>query len=132
MKAGGFEGAWGGIAGAQSTLELLLGEGHRRGLPLAQLAALVTGAPARRFGLPKARLEPGADADLALVELPSAHTLRPEALHDRNRANPFAGRTLHARVRTTLLRGVTVFHYGRVVARPHGRLLKPTRHEGAP
>jgi allantoinase len=116
MKAGGFDTAWGGIAGAQTTLPLLLGEGVRRGLPLEVLADLMSGAPARRFGLPKGRLEPGADADLALVEVGGPFRLG--ELRDRHRSNPFAGRPLHARVVRTLLRG-----------RPpgQGRLLVPDR-----
>jgi allantoinase len=117
MKAGGFDAAWGGIAGAQTTLPLLLGEGLRRGVPFDRLADLVTGAPARRFRLPgKGRLEVGADADLALVQVGGEHPVG--ELLDRHRANPFAGRRLGARVVRTLLRGRT----GR-----HGRLLVPEK-----
>jgi allantoinase len=129
MKAGAFTDAWGGIAGAQATLELLLDEGHhRRGLPLGALAELTAGAPARRFGLQaKGRLQPGADADLALVDLGAEHTLAREDLHDRHRASPYAGRTLRGRVVRTILRGATVFQDGRIVADgPLGRLLRPT------
>jgi allantoinase len=122
MKAGGFDTAWGGIAGAQSTLPLLLGDGRRRGLPLAALADLVSGGPARRFGLGKGRLEPGADADLTLVEIGGPFELG--ELRDRHRANPFAGRPLHARVVRTLLRGRDV------ALDTRGRLLVPDRERG--
>ena len=75
MKAGGFDAAWGGIAGAQTTLALLLDEGPARAACRSPaLAELVTGAPAARLRLPKGRLEPGADADLALVDLRGAST----------------------------------------------------------
>ena len=117
MKAGGFDTAWGGIAGAQTTLPLLLGEGLRRGVSLDRLADLVTGAPARRFRLPgKGRLEVGADADLALVQIGGEHPVG--ELRDRHRANPFAGRGLGARVVRTLLRGRSG---------SHGRLLVPEK-----
>ncbi len=125
MKQGGFARAWGGIAGAQTTLALLHGEGARRRLPLAPLADLVTGAPARRLRLPKGRLEPGADADLVLVDLAGEHALGPDDLHDRHRANPFAGHALRARVVRTLLRGRTVFLDGSVAPGANGRLLTP-------
>jgi allantoinase len=122
LKAGGFAVAWGGIAGAQATLAVLLHEGAARGLPPAVLAELVTGAPARRFGLPKGRLEPGADADLVLVDVRGEHAAEPL---DRHRANPFAGRPLRARVVRTLLRGETVYEDGRVAPGARGRLLTP-------
>jgi allantoinase len=120
MKAGGFDTAWGGIAGAQTTLSLLLGL-----VPPPIAAQLASAAPAQRLRLPKGRLEPGADADLALVRLPDEHELRREDLHDRHRANPFAGRRLPARVVRTLLRGRTVYADGRIVGEARGRLLVP-------
>ena len=126
MKAGDFATAWGGIAGAQSTLALLLDEGARRGVPIALLAELVTGAPARRLRLPKGRLEPGLDADLALVDLREGEVAPPL---DRHGANPFAGRRLRGRAVLTLLRGRTVFADGRVAPEASGRLIKPDRGE---
>jgi allantoinase len=98
MKAGHFTDAWGGIAGAQTTLSLLLDDGR---LPLGRVAALTSANVARRFNLPKGRLEPGADADLVLVDL---RERRPPDLQDRHRLSPFAGRPLPRIVRT-LVRG---------------------------
>src|SRR5262249_39416800 len=50
MKSGEFWKAWGGIAGVQWTLAVLLDQGYReRGLPLERIASLIAAEPARRF-----------------------------------------------------------------------------------
>jgi len=119
---------WGGIAGAQSSLEVLLTEGHNaRELPLARIAEALAAAPARRFGLAgKGTLEPGADADLVLVDLGHERVLDPGELLQRHPGlSPYAGRTLRARVVRTLLRGRTVVADGRTAGAPAGRLLRP-------
>ncbi len=120
MKAGDFTAAWGGIAGCQSLLALLL---DAQRLPLQTTAVLTSANVAARLALPKARLEPGADADLVLVDVGDRHT--PD-LHDRHRLSPFAGRALRGRVVRTLVRGTTVFLDGRIVAQaPIGQLITP-------
>ena len=50
MKAGDFMSAWGGIAGVQSTLAVMLERGHHAArLPLERIVELVAAEPARRF-----------------------------------------------------------------------------------
>jgi allantoinase len=117
MKEGAFTDAWGGIAGCQSLLQLVLER-----LAPAAAAAVTSANVAARFSLPKARLQPGADADLVLIDLRERHA--PE-LHDRHHLSPFAGRPLTGRVARTLVRGTTVYRDGRIVAEPLGRLLTP-------
>jgi allantoinase len=132
MKVGDdFFKIWGGIMGCQSLLNVMLDEGHReRGLPLEQVAALLSGNVAERFGFPqKAHLEVGADADLALVDLDSSFNLRTEDLFYRHRMSPYVGRTFRGNVVRTILRGTTMFHEGKVVSQPVGRLLRPRRQE---
>ena len=67
MKTGDFGRAWGGIAGVQSTLAVLLDRGyHCRQLPLERISSLVAAEPARRFRIPsKGAIAVGMDADLA-------------------------------------------------------------------
>ncbi len=118
---------WGGISGCQSTLPLLLTEGHeRRRLPLTTIAAVSAGYVARRFRLPgKGRLAVGADADIALVDLTSRDALQSVNLFYRHRHSPYVGRTLCGRVVRTLVRGTTVMLDGTIASGPVGRLLTP-------
>jgi allantoinase len=120
--------AWGGISGSQTMLPLLVSEGHRaRGLELDLIARITSGYVARRFRLAgKGRLEPGAHADLVLVDVTASRKLLAGDLHYRHRHSPFLGWTVNAGVARTLVRGRTVFADGRIVGPPTGRLLIPT------
>jgi allantoinase len=131
LKTGDAFAAWGGISGCQHMLALLLGDGHRdRGLPLERIAHAVAGFVARRLRFTaKGRIEVGADADLALVDLAGQTPVAAEDLLYRHRYSPYVGRTLRARVVRTLVRGRTVFAGGRVVAPPAGRLVTPDPQE---
>ena len=118
--------AWGGIAGAQTLLRVLLTEGPPRGLSLPDVARIAARAPARRFRLAgKGSLQPGADADLALVDLGVEETLTEGELRSRHRMSPFLGRRLRGRVVRTIVRGSTVCLEGDMVALPAGRLVRP-------
>jgi allantoinase len=108
MKEGDFTAAWGGIAGCQATLGLLLER-----LPPQRVSALTSANVAKRFNLPKGRLEPGADADLVLVDLRDRHPHEPQ---DRHKLSPYAGRPLPRIVRTWVRGGAT-----------SGRLITPRK-----
>jgi allantoinase len=126
-KSGDFMSAWGGIAGVQSTLAVLLDRGHcDRELPLERIADLLALTPARRFRLArKGSIAPGHDADLALVDLRQSFTLRAEDLHQRHKSSPYVGRTFRGTIRQTLRRGETIFAGGQITARSTGRLVRP-------
>ena len=116
--------AWGGIAGCQSTLELMLTHGPSAGVGVATLADRLAGASASRFGLPgKGSLAVGADADIVLVSLQETRVLDREELRYRHALSPYTGRTLSARVRRTILRGATVYADGQLVGEPRGRFV---------
>ena len=118
---------WGGIAGVQATLGLVLEEGHgQRGLPLADVVRLTSRGAVERFRLgDRGRIEPGCVADLAIVDLGHAAPLAASDLHDRHRLSPYVGRTLRGRVRRTLVRGRTVFVDGTLVGPAIGELVRP-------
>jgi allantoinase len=124
-----FFNVWGGISGCQSTLSVLLTDGHaRRGLPLETIAALLAENVARRFRLPhKGRIAVGMDADLALIDMAQQFTLDSGDLFYRHQHSPYVGRTFSGRVVRTLLRGTTVFQDGKIMSKPAGRLLRPSK-----
>jgi allantoinase len=119
--------AWGGLGGVQTLLPALLSEAvHARGLSLPRLVSLTAASPAKRLGLypRKGVLEPGSDADIALVDLHKTWTLQPEDLRTRWPINPFVGRTFTGQVRATLVRGSVVWQDGAPrVASGFGQLL---------
>ena len=133
MKTGDFWKAWGGIAGVQSTLAVLLDQGfHRRKLPLAGIASLLAEYPAQRFRIPKkGSLVLGNDADLVLVDLAKSYTLRADDLLQRYPLTPYLGNTFRGIVRETVRRGETIFRNGTITARECGRLVRPQRNHDA-
>jgi allantoinase len=128
MKGGDFAAAWGGIAGVQSTLPVLLERGHHeRRLPLTRISELVAAAPARRFRIArKGTIAPGNDADLVLLDPARAFTLRGEDLEQRHKMiSPYVGQTFRGTIRRTLRRGETIFADGHITARKGGTFVRP-------
>jgi allantoinase len=120
--------AWGGIAGGQTLLRVLLTEGMPRGLSLEAVASLTAAAPARRFDLPgKGSISAGADGDLVLVDLGHEDVLRSGELLSRHHVSPFLWRRLQGRIVRSIVRGCTVAVNGVIVAHPAGRLVRPAR-----
>jgi allantoinase len=128
MKSGDFFRAWGGIAGVQSTLAVLLEQGHyQRGVPLEQIASLLAAAPAQRFGIAnKGSIAPGQDADLALVDLSRSFTVTPDYLLQRHATSPYVGSSFRGVLKRTIRRGETIFLEGAVTARSFGNLARPS------
>jgi len=127
MKRGAnFFALWGGIAGVQSTLGVLLTEGWAgRGLALEAIARLLANNPAQRFGLAgKGRLAVGFDADFCLVDLDATQTLTPEDLLYRHPQSPYLGRSWRGAVRQTWLRGQRVYAEGKIEPPREVRLLR--------
>lgn len=110
-----FEG-WGGISGAQSTLNILLTEGYfKRNLPLEKIVALTATNPAKLFGLSnKGTIAVDYDADLTLVNLNESFELKNEDLFYRHQHSPYVGMTFKGNVKTTIVNGEVVFENGRI------------------
>lgn len=119
---------WGGIAGVQHTLPLLLTEGHRaRGMDLPSIARLTSHNAAVRFDLrpEKGGIKIGAEADFAFVDLDAEFEVHRWELLNRHPLSPYAGRKLRGKVVRTMIFSRTVFLDGKIVSSGGGRLLKP-------
>ncbi|MFD0671255.1 allantoinase AllB [Cohnella sp. GCM10027633] len=118
----------GGIAGAQSTLQLIIDEGHtKRGIPLHVLSKALSETPAKRFGLfpRKGRIAIGADADLALVHPDSPNVLTAEKLLYRHKISVYEGRAFRSDIVMTMSRGRIVYtREGGIVGRAEGEWLR--------
>ena len=127
LKAGNFLSAWGGIAGVQSTLAVMLDRGHhQRALRVERIASLLAETPARRFRIPrKGSLTPEHDADLVLIDPAESFTLSEEQLHQRHKTSPYLGASFRGAVRRTIRRGETIFAGGRIAAGSGGRFVRP-------
>jgi allantoinase len=119
---------WGGIAGAQHLLALMLNLWTQRVDPdWPLLARLLSTNVADRFRLPTTlgRITVGAEASLVLVDLAATDEIAVDRLHYRHRFTPYAGRKLRGKIVRTLLRGKTVARDGQATGVPAGRLVVP-------
>jgi allantoinase len=118
MKDDDIFGVWGGISGAQSTLNVMLEEGYwRRGIPLETIVRVTSANPAKRFGIypQKGALAVGSDADLVLVDLHASFRLEKSHLYYRHAHSPYVGKTFRGKVECTFLRGSMVYQKGEMM-----------------
>lgn len=111
-----------GIVSFPWELSLLISKGHHdRGVPLSRLVQLNSYGPARRFGLypRKGAIQPGADADLVLVDLDEIRAVD----HDGKGTCIYQGWQLKGWPVLTVSRGRVVYEDGEVdpTASGHGR-----------
>ncbi|WP_370415703.1 allantoinase AllB [Streptomyces fradiae] len=124
LKTGDFASAWGGISSLQLGLPAIWTEARRRGHDLTDLARWMSTNPAKLAGLArKGAIEPGRDADFAVLDPDATFTVDPAELQHRNRVTAYAGKTLHGVVTSAWLRGERIQHQG-TLAEPTGRLLE--------
>lgn len=120
-----------GLAGLEVLVPLMLTAAHHGWITLEDVAALCAENAAKLFGLPqKGRLQPGADADLTIVDLATTWRYDSASAITKSRANMriYDGVELHGRVVATVVRGAIVFRDGVVTGAPgHGQFVRPAR-----
>lgn len=126
----GYQDMWAahtGTPGIQYQLPLLIDAHHGGRISLDRLVEVVAGAPARLFGLSsKGRIEPGADADLVLIDPDRQWTITNDSVLSKIDWTPYHGRTIRGAVERTMVRGADVYVGGEVVGSPgHGRQAIP-------
>jgi allantoinase len=126
-RAGDFRESWGGVAGVQSTLAVLLERGlDGRRLRFEAISALIAANPAARFRIPsKGTLVTGNDADLMLLDPSRSYTLAPADLLQRHKMSPYLGFEFTGVVVRTMRRGETIFLNGNVAAETRGKFVRP-------
>jgi dihydroorotase len=129
-KEPGWTDGWKAHTGTPSTqfyVPLLLDAAVAGTISLERVVELTSTAPARTFGLArKGRLDIGADADIAIVDLDAELEIRDEIVLSKIGWTPYAGRRVRGVVETTLVRGRVVYQDGEVVGEPGwGRQARP-------
>ncbi len=118
-----------GLAGLEVLVPLMLTAAHQGWITLEDVAALCAENAAKLFGLPhKGRLQPGADADLTIVDLGATWRYDSAGALTKSRANMriYDGVEMHGRVVSTVVRGAVVYRDGVVTGRPgHGQFVRP-------
>ncbi|MEM9223738.1 MAG: dihydroorotase family protein [Pseudomonadota bacterium] len=109
-----------GFPGLESQLPVLLSLVNDGLMPLTRYVAVSSANPARAFGLygRKGVIQPGADADLVLVDLRRRETLSAARLSSKGKVSPFEGMTVSAWPVATIVRGKPVMRDGEVTAEP--------------
>lgn len=101
-----------GIVSLETSFPLLYTEfvAEEKRWTLAQLVYWMSEAPAARFGLERTgRIEEGWNSDLILADLKHTAKIDPQGFFSKGRNTPFAGRTVQASVKETIVNGQTVY-----------------------
>ncbi len=107
-----------GAPGVETLVPLVHGEGVAgRGLPRSWMARVLSENPARLFGLypHKGTIQPGADADLLVIDPGQETTISAAALRSNAGYSLYEGRTVRGRAWMSLLRGQVVMRDGELV-----------------
>jgi allantoinase len=111
---------WGGISGAQSTLNVLLEEGYwKRNVSLEKIVEVTSTNPAKRFGLfpSKGTVSVESEADLTIIDLNKVLCLEKKDLHYRHKQSPYIGKTFRGKVMYTLVGGRIIHESGKEISR---------------
>jgi dihydroorotase len=96
-----------GFPGVETQMPLMLNEVNAGRMSICDYVRMSSYNPARIWGLfpSKGALQPGADADIAMVDLGREHTIRDAEIQSRSKISPWDGRKIKGLPVHTLVRG---------------------------
>lgn len=100
-----------GAIGLETMLPAALRLYHNGTASLIDLLRAMTCNPAKILGLPQGRLQKGAPADLAILDLDTPWVVDPDVLRSKSKNTPFDESKLQGRVVRTFVAGKTVYQY---------------------
>jgi dihydroorotase len=108
-KEAAFDDAPFGIVGLETAFGVAYSELVQGGvLTLPELLARMSTIPARAFRLSGGTLQPGAPADVVVLDVATPWTVDPARFYSKSRNSPFTGRSLSGRAVLTLVEGKVV------------------------
>jgi dihydroorotase len=122
-----------GMVAVEVMIPLLLDQMYAGLITPERLCWAASEGTARLYGIhpQKGAIQPGADADLALVDPEATWTIRGEELHSVQKHTPFEGTEVRGMPVTTILRGSVIAKDREPVGEPGGRLVRRTPAEKA-
>ncbi|HML14200.1 MAG TPA: allantoinase AllB [Xanthobacteraceae bacterium] len=111
-----------GFPGVETQMPLMLTAVNAGRLSICDYVRLAAAAPAKIWGLypQKGVIQPGADADIAIVDLAREWTIDDAALQSRAKITPWSGRRVQGLPIHTLVRGRFVMRERRLVPETRG------------
>lgn len=124
-----------GFPGVETQMPIMLTEVNRGRMTICDYVRWSAVNPAKAWGLypRKGVLQPGADADIAIVDLEREGVIDQAALQSRSKISPWHGRMVKGRPTDTIVRGRIVVRDGILVGEPGwGRPVQQAMPEPAP
>lgn len=109
-----------GFPGVETQMPIMLTEVNRGRLTLQDYVRISSFNPARAWGFfpRKGAIQPGADADIVLVDMAAERTIDQGSLFSKSKITPWHGRKVKGLPVLTMVRGKVVMKDGRILAEP--------------
>jgi dihydroorotase len=129
QKQKGFATQPAGAVGVETMVRVMLNEVACGRITPERLAWVLSEGTARLYGVfpRKGAIQPGADADITLVDPNAEWTIDNRRLHSKHPLSPWNGLTGHGVPTLSLLRGSVIMRDLEPVSEPRGRLVRSTR-----